>query len=119
LIKRLDLLDTLLASLEGRDPTTAAQITPLRDSLLELLRDHSIEPFTFEAGTKLDVAMRKRIHIVEPTNDPDGATEITRVFRPGYVWRNGPASPPVVLRKAEVRTGRSSARLEGEVPSAR
>lgn len=112
LIKRIDLLDDLIANVAGRDAGAAGQLGPLRASFEELLREHSVEPFTVEVGRPLDVATRKKINIVEATAGQEGTTEIAEVFRPGYVCQKGPGGAPIVLRKAEVRT-----RKPGAVPS--
>jgi molecular chaperone GrpE (heat shock protein) len=109
LIKRIDLLDDLIANVADRDASAAAQLGPLRASFEDLLREHSVEPFTVEVGKPIDVATRKKITIVEATKDQDGATEIAEVFRPGYLWQNGGGGAPMVLRKAEVRTRKPGA----------
>jgi molecular chaperone GrpE (heat shock protein) len=105
LIQRLDQLEDLMAAGEKALPGLAARLAPLHASLLELLRDHSIEPYTVPPGQPLDVATRKRITIVEAAPEGAGVTEIAEVFRPGYQLNPGTGDgPAVILRKAEVRT---------------
>lgn len=109
LIQRIDLLEDLMTSGERTLPGLADRLAPLHASLLELLREHSIEPYTVQLGHALDVATRKRITIVEPAPEGEGITEIAEVFRPGYHFTRGSGDlPAVILRKAEVRTLRRS-----------
>lgn len=105
LIQRIDLLEDLMAS----DAGLADRLAPLHGSLLDLLKEHAIEPFTLPIGHLLDVATRKRITIVEAAQDGAGVTEIAEIFRPGYQLLPPPlGTPPIILRKAEVRTIRRS-----------
>jgi molecular chaperone GrpE (heat shock protein) len=105
LIQRIDQLEDLMAAGDKALPGLAARLAPLHASLLELLRDHSIEPYTVAPGEPLDVATRKRITIVEAAPEGPGITEIAEVFRAGYqVIQGAGDQPAVVLRKAEVRT---------------
>ena len=107
LIQRIDLLEDLMASSDAAAEGLATRLAPLHGSLLDLLREHSIEPFTLPVGHPLDVAARKRITIVEAAPEGEGVTEIAEVFRPGYQFLpQPPGSPPILLRKAEVRTTR-------------
>jgi len=105
LIQRIDLLEDLIEAAGKSTPDLADQLRPLHDSLLELLREHSIEAYTVTPGQALDVATRKRITIVEAATEGEGITEIAEVFRPGYRFTRGSGDlPAVILRKAEVRT---------------
>ena len=105
LIQRIDQLEDLMAAGEKALPGLADRLAPLHASLLELLREHSIEPYTVPPGQPLDVATRKRITIVEAAPEGEGVTEVAEVFRPGYQLTQASAAlPAVILRKAEVRT---------------
>jgi molecular chaperone GrpE (heat shock protein) len=107
LIQRIDLLEDLMAAGEKSLPGMAARLAPLHASLLELLKEQAIEPFTVPPGQALDVATRKRITIVEPAPEGEGLTQIAEVFRSGYHFTRGSGDlPAVILRKAEVRTMR-------------
>jgi hypothetical protein len=57
-------------------------------------------------GTRLDIATRKKIQIMETVNGLGDVTEVLEVFRPGYVCNNGPMGIQTLLRKVEVKTGR-------------
>ena len=112
LIKRIDLLDDLAANAAGRDARLASQLSPLRASLVELLRELSVEPFSVEVGQALDVATRKRIRIVEPPRaNPTARPRSRKSFVAGTSWRNGAGTAPMILRKAEVRTRKAGIRL--------
>lgn len=105
LIQRIDQLEDLMVAGEKALPGLADRLAPLHASLLELLREHSIEPYTVPPGQTLDVATRKRITIVEPATEGEGVTEVAEVFRPGYqVTPGSDDQPAIILRKAEVRT---------------
>ncbi|MGI8601712.1 MAG: nucleotide exchange factor GrpE [Verrucomicrobiales bacterium] len=106
IIKRVDWVDDMIAVSRTRDPQTAQQLRQLRESLLELLHENSVTDYTFPVGTKLDIATRKRIQIMESTNGAGEVTEIIEVYRPGYLCTNGTAGGETLLRKAEVKTGR-------------
>ncbi|MFN0129507.1 MAG: FHA domain-containing protein [Verrucomicrobiales bacterium] len=107
LIQRIDLLEDLMVAGERSMPGFAQRLEPLRASLLQLLSDHGFERYTMPTGQVLDVAMRRRITIVEAASEGEGITEIGEVFRPGY-QRAGAVgeSAATILRKAEVRTVR-------------
>jgi len=104
-IKKLDLMDDLTAHLasqaESRD--ALAQLEVFRSGLLDILKEYSIEAYSLEPGTVIDVSVRKRIQIVETlsADHPDG-TRIVRTYRPGYVCQNGDLGIPTLLRKADV-----------------
>ncbi len=79
----------------------------LRDALNDVLMEHSVEPFTYKAGTEINVADRKRIKIVEVDREAPstpGKTNILRTLRVGYLCHNDEGSPQTVLRKADVIT---------------
>lgn len=107
LIKRIDLLEDLMGAGERALPGLAARLEPLHASLLQLLKDFGIERYTMPTGEALDVAMRRRITIVEAAREGEGVTEIGEVFRPGYEYLAAKgARAPTILRKAEVSTVR-------------
>ena len=104
-IKKLDLIDDLIAHLSGQPESTATleQLSVFRCGLLDVLKEYSIESYSLEPGTVIDVAARKRIQIVESLSEGshDG-TRIVRTYRPGYVCLNGDLGISTLLRKADV-----------------
>ena len=104
-IKKLDLMDDLMAHLTGqpKSASTLEQLSVFRSGLLDILKEYSIEAYSLEPGTVIDVAARKRIQIVETLSEGshDG-TRIVRTYRPGYVCLNGDLGISTLLRKADV-----------------
>ncbi len=104
-IKKLDLIDDLISHLGNRPEAaeTLDQLSIFRSGLLDILKEYSIEAYSLEPGTVIDVAARKRIQIVETLSEGshDG-TRIVRTYRPGYVCLNGDLGIPTLLRKADV-----------------
>lgn len=110
LIKRIDLLDDLIALYRKDEATlsTSEQLAALRQGFLDMLDDHFVKPYSLDPGTPLNISERRRITIVESrTEGPGGDQGPTRVFktvRPGYVCGAADASREQILRKAEVIT---------------
>ncbi len=104
-IRKLDLIDDLLAHLAAQPEGggTRHQLVVFRDGLLDILKEYSIESYSLEPGTIIDVAARKRIQIVETLSEGghDG-TRVVRTYRPGYVCLNGDLGISTLLRKADV-----------------
>ncbi len=104
-IRKLDLIDDLLAHLAVQPEAagTRHQLVVFRDGLLDILKEYSIEAYSLEPGTIIDVAARKRIQIVETLSEGghDG-TRVVRTYRPGYVCLNGDLGISTLLRKADV-----------------
>lgn len=104
-IRKLDLIDDLLAHLAVQPEAagTRHQLVVFRDGLLDILKEYSIEAYSLEPGTIIDVAARKRIQIVETLSEggQDG-TRVVRTYRPGYVCLNGDLGISTLLRKADV-----------------
>ncbi|MDB6072222.1 MAG: domain containing protein [Verrucomicrobiales bacterium] len=104
-IRKLDLMDDLVAHLSGQSGNAEAlnQVQVLRSGLLDILKEYSIESYSLEPGTVIDVAARKRIQIVETrSEESQDATRVVRTFRPGYVCSNGDLGISTLLRKADV-----------------
>lgn len=104
-IRKLDLMDDLVVHLRSQSGNAEAlkQVEVLRSGLLDILKEYSIESYSLEPGTVIDVAARKRIQIVETrSEESQDATRIVRTFRPGYVCLNGDLGIPTLLRKADV-----------------
>ena len=104
-IKKLDLIDDLIAHLSshGDSRDALAQLQVFRSGLLDILKEYSIESYSLEPGTVIDIAARKRIQIVETLSQGGHAgTLIVRTYRPGYVCQNGDLGIPTLLRKADV-----------------
>ena len=103
LFSKLDLIDDLIVHFASAAPRAAEQMELLRDAFLQLLEEYGIAPYWFEPGMAVDVAVRKRIQIVETVREADVVgTRIVRSCRPGYVGREGAGGSLVLLRKAEV-----------------
>ena len=104
-IRKLDLIDDLLAHLAAQPEATGTrhQLVVFRAGLLDILKEYSIEAYSLEPGTIIDVAARKRIQIVETLSEgaQDG-TRVVRTYRPGYVCLNGDLGISTLLRKADV-----------------
>jgi hypothetical protein len=104
-IRKLDLIDDLLAHLAAQPEAagTRHQLVVFRAGLLDILKEYSIEAYSLEPGTIIDVAARKRIQIVETLSEgaQDG-TRVVRTYRPGYVCLNGNLGISTLLRKADV-----------------
>ncbi len=98
LIKQIDRIDDELSN----GAADVELLESMREALLALLQDQSVEPFTLEPGTVLDMTTRRKVHITEGSENLSGAGEVAAVLRPGYICQNG-AGVPTVLRKVEVR----------------
>ena len=108
IIKRLDLIDDLIASYRHKDAgDIVQQLDQLRETFLDMLSEHLIEPYTFEPGTQLSLARRRRIKIVESRVEASPGSEVPRILetvRPGYLCPSPDDVDDVILRKAEVIT---------------
>lgn len=104
LIRRIDQLEDLMAEGERALPGLAARLRPLHASLLNLLREHSIEPYTVRRGQPLDPETRRRVTVIGSVPKGDGMPEVAEVVRRGY-QRNcdRDTRPALILRPAEVR----------------
>ncbi len=104
-IRKLDLIEDLMAHLATQPEAagTLSQLEVLRAGLLDILKEYTVEAYSLEPGTVIDVAARKRIQIVETLSEGchDG-TRIVRTYRPGYVCMNGDLGISTLLRKADV-----------------
>ncbi|MDB4673220.1 FHA domain-containing protein [Verrucomicrobiales bacterium] len=105
LIRRIDLLDDLLAAVraDAKDKDFVDQLVALREALLDILREHSVEAFHFPQGTPIDLKTRKRILILGGAEDSPSGKEIASTVRPGYFCSNGDIGSETLLRKAEVK----------------
>ena len=104
LIKQLDFQDDLISQLENNQssPEALGQLKVLRAGILDMLREFGITAYVYAPETEVDMAMRKRIQIVESCMSDHAKTKILATFRPGYVCTSAPDQPPTLLRKAEV-----------------
>jgi len=122
LIAKLDLLDDLTKRYDGkwRYPKVSEQLALLKSSFLDFLQDHSVDEFNLEPGAEVSLEERKRIKLVPPeagagktnghASSRNGHTSrVLETVRPGYVYRDG--SGDVVIRKAEVKIGKKSAKI--------
>lgn len=112
-IKRIDLIDDLIAGYRHKDAgDVVEQLDLLRETFLDLLRENSVEPYTFEPGTQLSLARRRRIKIVESRTESSAGNDVPRILetlRPGYLCasHNPDQADDLILRKAEVITANS------------
>ncbi len=112
-IKRIDLIDDLIAGYRHKDAgDVVEQLDLLRETFLDLLREHSVEPYTFAPGTQLSLARRRRIKIVESRTESSAGNDVPRILetlRPGYLCasHNPDQTDDLILRKAEVITANS------------
>lgn len=103
IIKRLDLLDDLLERHEGME--IATDLEALKLSFHDLLRQHQVEPYSFDPETEINVDMRKRIEVIETvkSDKANGAYKIVQTLHDGYVRRHQNGNPEII-RKAHVTT---------------
>ena len=104
-IRKLDLIDDLMAHLASQPDAsgTVEQLRVFRAGLIDILKEYSIEAYSLEPGTVIDVAARKRIQIVETLSEGShNGTRVVRTYRPGYVCLNGDLGISTLLRKADV-----------------
>ena len=104
IIKRIDLIDALteryLGVSGGSD--VAAQLRTLRQSFEDILLQHGVSEFEVAAGTEVDVALRKRIAVVDSL--PGKAKpRVIETLRTGFIYSREEGHE-VILRKVEVRT---------------
>jgi DNA repair exonuclease SbcCD ATPase subunit len=104
IIKRIDLIDALteryLGVSGGSD--VAAQLRRLRQSFEDILLQHGVSEFEVAAGTEVDVALRKRIAVVDSL--PGKAKpRVIETLRTGFIYSREEGHE-VILRKVEVRT---------------
>lgn len=126
LVSKLDLLDDLTIRYHNkwRYPKVSEQLTILKESFLDLLKDHSVTSFSLAPGTAISMEDRKRIKLI-PSSDVrrkraasesrvavgagvngngstegGGQTRVVETLRSGYLYRSG--GKEVIIRKAEV-----------------
>ncbi|QQL46186.1 FHA domain-containing protein [Sulfuriroseicoccus oceanibius] len=117
-VKRVDLLEGMIHSLESDDnPTSEAltQLKTLRASFEELYKRHNIRTETIDPGAQLNLGLRRRVRIVDDSGnalEQTPATETTKsqgpiqskvkaTVRPGIVYAPEDGDE-VLLRKVEV-----------------
>ena len=104
LIKRIDLIDALqerYATANGGSDV-AAQLRTLRQSFEDILFQHGVSEFDIPAGTEVDVALRKRIAVIDSTPGKS-KPRVVESCRSGFIYSRDEGHE-VVLRKVEVRT---------------
>jgi hypothetical protein len=101
LIRRIDLIDALTKRFAGAPGGVEEQLLLLRGSLEDILLQHGIVEFDIEAGTEVDVEMRRRITVVESAGG-GGRVQVADCVRTGFlrVMEDGSER---ILRKVEVR----------------
>jgi hypothetical protein len=105
LVRQIDFLDAMiLAATKKKDEELLSQLTLLHDEFETLLKDCSVEPFSFEPDTVVSAEMRARIQIVAGTSDPEQRTRIAETVQCGYLYAHGDEDS-MILRKAEVKIG--------------
>ncbi len=105
LIRMVDFAGDLAAQAEHGtgDSDLRTGLLALRDRLLDLLREYSVEAFLPEAGAVIDPVDLRRITVVETRKEgwKDGV-RVLRAVRSGYHCLNGGMGITTLLRKAEV-----------------
>ncbi len=103
IIKRIDLIDALSSRYAGHNGgDVVAQLRTLRHSFEDILFQHGVSEFDINAGTEVDVELRKRITVVESVpgkNKP----RVVETCRSGFIYSREEGHE-FVLRKVEVRT---------------
>lgn len=119
LISKLDLLDdlTIRYGNKWRYPKVSEQLGILKNSFIDLLKEHSVAQFEVKPGAVLSLEERKRIKLIPPgelnrkkpltkrkgrcggSGDVDPG-KVVETLRPGYIYQN--AGNTIILRKAEV-----------------
>jgi hypothetical protein len=103
LIKRIDLLDALVARYAGYNGgDVVTQLRTLRASLEDILLQHGIIEFDVAAGTEITSDLRRRIAVVE-SQPGTGKPQVVETCRAGFIYSRSEGHE-VVLRKVEVRT---------------
>ena len=104
IIKRVDLIDALIARYAGANGTTDVpqQLTTLRASFEDILHQHGVTEFDVAAGTMVDIELRKRITVVDSVPGKS-KPRVTESCRTGFIFSRGEGHE-IILRKVEVRT---------------
>jgi|GEM_PF-2468392 len=100
IIKRLDLLDSLIARFSSNGDY-ASQLRLFRQSLVDLLKMHGISEFALAPGESVDLNTRHRIKVIEVLGDDSGPRKVLETIRAGFICSPA-AGQPSILRKAEV-----------------
>ena len=102
-MKRIDLVDTLISRFAKGDQEIVSQLSLLRQSLVDMLRLYDITEYEIPVGANVDLQTRHRIRVIEVQggDNSDGDRKILETLRAGFI--SSPANgEPVILRKAEV-----------------
>jgi len=103
IIKRIDLIDALVARYAGANGSDVPQqLVTLRASFEDILHQHGVTEFSVPSGTEVDLELRKRIAVVDSL--PGKAKpRVTESCRSGFIFSRGEGHE-IILRKVEVRT---------------
>lgn len=105
IIKRIDLIDSLVAryaGLNGSAGDVPQQLVTLRASFEDILHQHGVAEFSIPPGTEVDIELRKRIAVVDSVPGKS-KPRVTESCRSGFVLSRGEGHE-IILRKVEVRT---------------
>ena len=80
----------------------AVQLRTLRQSFEDILFQHGVSEFDIPTGTEVDVALRKRIAVIDSTPGKS-KPRVVESCRSGFIYSRDEGHE-VVLRKVEVRT---------------
>lgn len=103
IIKRIDLIDALVARYAGANGSDVPQqLKTLRASFEDILHQHGVTEFEVPSGTEVDLELRKRIAVVDSLPGKSKA-RVTESCRSGFIFSRGEGHE-IILRKVEVRT---------------
>ena len=103
IIKRIDLIDALVARYAGANGSDVPQqLVTLRASFEDILHQHGVTEFDVPNGTEVDIDLRKRIAVVDSLPGKS-KPRVTESCRSGFIFSRGEGHE-IILRKVEVRT---------------
>lgn len=102
IVRQIDFLDSMIKSATKKgDADTLNQLVLLRKEFVSLLRECSVEAFTYDPGAVVSAEMRSRIQIVGGSTRDGERTRIAETIRCGFLYLHGDEET-MILRKAEV-----------------
>ena len=103
IIKRIDLIDALVARYAGSNGSDVPQqLITLRASFEDILHQHGVTEFDVPNGTDVDIELRRRIAVVDSLPGKS-KPRVIESCRSGFIFSRGEGHE-IILRKVEVRT---------------
>lgn len=103
IIKRIDLIDALVARYAGSNGSDVPQqLITLRASVEDILHQHGVTEFDVPNGTEVDIELRRRIAVVDSLPGKS-KPRVIESCRSGFIFSRGEGHE-IILRKVEVRT---------------